>query len=58
VYVYAIHTYTRGSGIAIRCWLHGPGIESPWWWAFSHPSGPALGPTRTPIQWVQGHSPG
>ena len=42
----------RGSsvGIATRYGLDGPGIESRWGRDFPHPSSPALGPTRPPIQ--------
>jgi hypothetical protein len=43
-------------GIATRYGLDGAGIESLWRWDFPHPSKPALGPTQTPIQWVQGFS--
>ena len=36
--------------------LDGPGIESWRGQDILHPSRPALGPTRPPIQWVLGHS--
>jgi hypothetical protein len=39
-------------GIATRCGLDGPGIESRWRRDFSHLYRPALGPTKPPIQWV------
>jgi hypothetical protein len=41
-------------GIATRCGLDGPGIESRWGRDFPHPSRPALGPTQPPTQWVPG----
>ena len=37
---------------ATRYGLDGPGIESRWGRDFPHPSTPALGSTRPPIQWV------
>ena len=36
----------------------GPEIESMWGRDFPHPSGPAVGPTQSPIQWVPGLSRG
>jgi len=44
--------------IAIRYKLDGPGIEFQWGRNFLHLSGPALGPTQPPIQWVPGLSQG
>jgi hypothetical protein len=46
------------AGIAIRCGLDGPGIESRWGRDFPHPSRPALGPIQRPVHWVPGLSPG
>ena len=39
-------------GIATRCGLDGPGIESRWVRDFPHPSIPDLGSTQPPVQWV------
>jgi hypothetical protein len=44
--------------IATRYGLVGPGIESLLSRDFSQPSGPAMGPTESPIQWVPGLSRG
>ena len=55
-----IYKWGRDSsvGIATRYGLVGPGMESRWGRDFPHPSGPALGPTHPPIQWVPGLSSG
>ena len=45
-------------GIATRYGLDGPWIESRCRRGFPHPSIPALGPTQSPVQWVQGLSRG
>ena len=51
-----------GQGSAVRVATHygldGPGIESWWGRAISHPSRPAPGPTQPPVQWVPGLSSG
>jgi hypothetical protein len=36
--------------------LEGPGIEFRWGQDLLHLSGPALGPTQLPVQWVPGLS--
>jgi len=45
-------------GIATRYGLDGPGIGSRWRQDIPHPSRPAPGPIKTPIQWVLGLSRG
>jgi len=59
-----IHTSfsDRGPGIVVGIMtgykLGGPRIESQWGRDFPHLSGPALGPTQLPVQWVLGLSRG
>ena len=48
----------RVVGIATGYGLDGTGIKSRWGRNFPHTSRPALGLTRSPIQWVPGHSRG
>ena len=45
-------------GIATRCKLKGPGIESRWELDFPHLSRRAQGPTQPPIQQAPGPSQG
>jgi hypothetical protein len=45
-------------GIATRCGLEDPGIESRQGRDFPHPSRPDLAPTQPPIQWVPSLFPG
>jgi hypothetical protein len=45
-------------GIATGYRLDGAGIESRWGRDFPHLSGPALGATQPPVQWVPGISQG
>ena len=44
--------------IATSYGLDSPGIKSPSWWDFPHPSGQAVGPTHTPTRWGLGLFPG
>jgi hypothetical protein len=50
--------FCDGPGSSVRIatgyGLDGPEIESRWGRDFSHTSGPVLGPTQPPVQWVPG----
>ena len=48
----------RSVGIATRCGLDGPGIESRWERDFPHPFRPVPMPTHLPVQWVPELFPG
>jgi hypothetical protein len=45
---YLVRGRDSSVGIATRCGLDGPGIESQWGQVFTHPSRPALGTTQPP----------
>jgi len=47
----------RSVGIATSYGLDGWGIETRWGRDIPYPSTPTLGPTQTPIQWMQGLFP-
>jgi hypothetical protein len=51
-YIYVYRGRDSSVGIATSYGQDGPGID------FSHKSGPALGPTQFPVQWVPGLSGG
>jgi hypothetical protein len=44
----------RNGAVAAGYRPDGPGIEYSWGGNFPHPFRPALRPTQTPVQWVQG----
>jgi hypothetical protein len=55
LYYYIFNVNRDGSvGIETRYGLDDPGIESRCGRDFTHLSGPALGPTQPPVQWVLG----
>ena len=55
-FIWIVWSRDSSVGIAIRCGMKGPGIESRWGRDFPHPSRPALGSIQLPIQWVPGLS--
>jgi len=58
IYIYEFQTWASSVGIATGYGLDDPFIGPLWERDFPHPSSPALGPIRPPIQWVTGFSRG